>query len=1596
MPDIFDQIAPEKTDIFDVVAAGDLRPEENLPPSSEQELSFRRGEPEQPSFFGTLFKEDKSKLRARASNAMAYSEMFNIPPSLAYEYHDEISDQLGGEHLDTTELVGGLLSFPIAAGLATHPMGVILGIGAFEAIGEAESAAISFAKNEKYQVFQKKGLKDLLPEDASRITTDVVDVLDFAAKAIAAKSVFKRTPQLVEKITKQIVEEHNLPRSIFIDPMELRAELQRGGVIGAEEMDIVKGLGLKGSEYRQAIKDGLHIEIPAERITIIRDRPWFAKVKELFKLDPTQQRVVKKDGSVTYRFGAGEAKEAPESVSEGKAIGSTPESEKAAPEPIMEGAKEDLAEARLPEKSLLEEAKKYKSAEEFMEAQPVFYHGSGTKIENYQKGGETTTLGGLAKHGYFFGDKKTATRYANDFHPKNPVVNEAILNIKKPLVLSAIEFERLQELVGKIDRGETLTELQDIGREMFFNEHGLGDYVQHPIDAIKKAGYDAIQKKAGRGGAEAETMVFDPAQIKTKSQLTDIWNEAHKGKKVAEEQPPLPTEEPVSEYEIAELNKVDEQITAQVSRQAEINVYQRLEKENAKEEALVKKYAKDAVESSTVFQMVNDIKSRGGLNHDLLKKLYPSQTAELVKRYPGIASKNGKVVFDRFADEMGFDKYDDLFNMLMDAPPKAEAIQSEINAFYDRYYDEAIGRSNEDILQMIYDEENRLLREATKKYKIKPAKGLKKFIRETTGQVKVKEIIEVKPGEILSYAMKEAQKAARTAYKAGNREALAKAKAQYREALEKKYAAVQAREHIKKMVYDLKKIDVEKLAPYQSEVVKSLLSGLDLTRPMKKTILKLSKTREYLENNPEAEVPDYVMERLARLDQKNLHDLTLDELESVHDAVMHQVHLSKLKNKIKVARKLREQKEVLADSIGEMKPLEKVEEAIISSQQGGARKPIGQLLKDTFGIRHDHYDLIIESLAGPNSTMDKVLFRDIKDGIIKQLKYRQDVYAKFQAGVEKIGIKDLSVFLSEEVPTGKFKFTRNERMALYKHSQNPDNLKSILEGGFGFRSSKEPNKVHTISEEELDSIIESLTTEERAFADLWDAIAEEQYTALNKVFVEKNGYNLPKEEFYYPKNVMPRARGKDFESEEALEKFKGKWTRVGIDKGMLEKRKRVELPIYLNGFTFDVNRSIMKSAAYVGLELPLSNASKLLYDNDFRRELDDRYGHQTWIEIEKGLRDIAGDWQGYTTVEEIAMRIKNNLTTAILGLNPFVMAKQVLSLPVYMSYVKPEYLSQGVIDYLSNAEEVMARHKLYSPEFLERMEGGYSRDVADIFKGQAEKRLYGGEKAFREKVMGGIQLFDKWAVAPGMQGAVLQVLDEFKAGKLSDKVSSALDITDEDIANLTPEDKMRLAYRYADFATERTQPMFSPEHRSSLSRGSAFEKLATMFGSFTNQALNLVRRSYREGERTGDYGPLATSLFTIFVLNTLGVMAIDGIRDRIYQRESGSLPGRILNSWAGYMFFLRDLSTSVISKIERGTFMGYDVSLPISRVPELMANVIANGVALLDENTPKGKRDKAAERFVDDALALALMLNGIPYETPKKLVGAAIREVEGK
>ncbi len=874
---------------------------------------------------------------------------------------------------------------------------------------------------------------------------------------------------------------------------------------------------------------------------------------------------------------------------------------------------------------------------------------------------------------------------------------------------------------------------------------------------------------------------------------------------------------------------------------------------------------------------------------------------------------------------------------------------------------------------------------------------VKPLVRKITSQViKVTDLFK----EEITWreALKIESQIAKKTYKLAKGETLEKVKAHIAEVKTRAKEREVLREETKKLLKTIHDVDISKMSPAHANSIKEIQESVDFTKPTKKTFTRLQNTRQYLEANPEAEVPDYIYEDLKRLEKLNRDSMTLDQLRSMASAVAHHAHLEKVKKTIRVGREIKKSHEVLESSISEMKPPAKIKSDIVSSQKGkaGRVKHAGKLIKDTFGIRHDHYDLVVESLAGANSTMDKVLYQGVKEGIKSQLAYRQKTFKQFQKDInlenfhKKYGIKNIAVWQNERVKVGKFDLSRGERMALYRHSLNENNLRHIVEGGFGFKFGKDPTKVYGITEEELNTVLKSLTDAEKEFAgEPVTNLFDNQHEALSKVFYEKNGYPLPKEIDYYPIDVMKTTLPSQLEKESTLEELKHRFIRVGLKKGMLKDRKKSKLPIFLNNIAYDINKSVMNSAAYIGLEIPLTNASRLLYNRNFKAAIFSRYGFQTWKELEKGLRDIAGDWQSYTTVQELLMLAKNNLTTAILGINPFVMLKQFLSYSLYNAYIKPQYLIQGFIDHVVHPLDLLERHKMYSPELVERLEGGYSRDVADVFKTGAEKKLYAGKKSVKEGLMGGIKLFDINAVSPGMQSAVLQVLDEIETGKFSSEVAKALDMKTIDPTKISPEDKMRLAYKFADWCTQRTQPMFSPEHRSSLSRGAAVEKLVTQFSSFTNQALNLIRRTWREALRTGDpkiYAKLGKVLFLLLVVNTGGVFVIDSIRDRIYKRKQRKGFGEaILDSVAGYFYFIRDLERSVVSKVKKGTWRGYDISLPITNLGDNIADATANGIAMLLEKNPSKKR-KLIGKFIDDFLSVFSMVTGIPYETPKKII----------
>jgi hypothetical protein len=160
------------------------------------------------------------------------------------------------------------------------------------------------------------------------------------------------------------------------------------------------------------------------------------------------------------------------------------------------------------EEPLINEAKKYKSAEEFVKAQgtPV-YHGTNADFVEFKKEFRGTNTG------------KTPTNMESISFTDNPGVaetfgknvKEAYLDIKNPKIID----------VGGVSYSEP-----------YKNYNKFKFFLNDLIESIDKNKYDSIILKnyndAGKGEYKLSnhTIVFDEATIKTKSQLEDIWNKA--------------------------------------------------------------------------------------------------------------------------------------------------------------------------------------------------------------------------------------------------------------------------------------------------------------------------------------------------------------------------------------------------------------------------------------------------------------------------------------------------------------------------------------------------------------------------------------------------------------------------------------------------------------------------------------------------------------------------------------------------------------------------------------------------------------------------------------------------------------------------------------------------------------------------------------------------------------------------------------------------------------------------------------------------------------------------------------------------------------
>jgi len=896
----------------------------------------------------------------------------------------------------------------------------------------------------------------------------------------------------------------------------------------------------------------------------------------------------------------------------------------------------------------------------------------------------------------------------------------------------------------------------------------------------------------------------------------------------------------------------------------------------------------------------------------------------------------------------------------------------------------------------------------------KPSMAIRDYMEEAKRELSVDKAKYVRTEAAKRITEKGIETGAKRGITEGKKIGIAKEKARKKEVEAKARARKAKSAELKKMVKKLKDVakKLDKFDPAFADPIREIIEGVDLVKHQKKTVVRLEKMREYLENNPDAELPEQYMEKLKILDKRPFGEISIEEWREIYDTVMHYAHLNTVKKQLKIGRRNRELAEVIEEAMAVMKPAEQIEEDIIDWHKdvGSKAESLGKKLKNIFGMRHNQYMLILEKLFGMNTLPYKVFGTEVKKGLTIQRKHEiesgkvlQDMITKgFES--KNLQVDDIWKWSHEKVKAGKITLTRQERIALWCHWQNEDNRTAFLEGGFGTRLGKNPDTIYQFDEGQFKKIFDSLEEEEIAVGKAVIRFLVWQGDLMEPVFLEKNGYRMPRVKgVYYPKDVHPVAYANiDIEEQSALEKFRGMTLRPGVYKGMLIERVGSKKAVYLNPVFYDIAKSVKRAAAYIGLEIPFTNAGRLLYNDIFKTEMRKRYGIEMWKELEFHLRDMVLEYKSFTDVESIMMKIKNNLAVSVLGLDPFIMVKQIFSGPLYADYVKPQYLAKAMADYVADPKGIKEQIKAFSVEFELRTRGGFERDVADVYKKGFERQMVGGKRGFnlqsaKEVMMMPIKFTDTNTVAVGMHAAVLQVIDEIEAGHLSREVARALDMKDSDLGGLTPERKLELAYEYADYATERSQPSFLKEHQSSLQKGTPVEKFFTMFSSFTNQALNEIRRSYNDyktapaAEKKAAMRKLATAVFVLGVINPLAMMGVNRLRDLAYGREGDDEWWvEWLQSISSYIYGVRDIAFVLPSKIKYGPF-GHDLDFNILQPFNLIMSGTAKAMDALTESNSKKRKEKML-KAIDQILYGSLMLFGFPYYGQKKMAENLLEE----
>ncbi len=1002
-----------------------------------------------------------------------------------------------------------------------------------------------------------------------------------------------------------------------------------------------------------------------------------------------------------------------------------------------------------------------------------------------------------------------------------------------------------------------------------------------------------------------------------------------------------------------------------------------------------RKQAEEDADSHPIIQIRREIKKNGKLNINALRNDYDAETIkEIQRKAPGILSKDGELLPDSAAEQYGYE-YDDFIRALMDTPTKSELEDQffrQLEAEYDKQWrpDEAL-LSEEQF--KVLDKEIEILNKKLERYNPPASRSLAKHIRQQVQKGRYQDIetdLDTLLGT-LHREGKEAKRAIREARREGKQEAWETALEQKRR---QRLQAIKLREQrkAKKRVETIRRklrrwLKQKSLDPDYKEQLRQFLAPFDLAQRTDKALRERESLRQFIEEHREAgeqvlDIPPNIEELAGR---KHPKEISLAELEEIHDTAQRIVHLGRLKSKLIAAQKERDFQEVKNALIETATTQHRVAAKPEGVPPPSARNQgaIDSMVEKGHGWMADlrKIEFILQSLDGTYG--DEVqagpwwenFFKPIKDAEHEQTEVLQEVMSQLDEAFKPLRDQGQNE-LTKKHPIEGFNHSKTrEEMIMVALNWGNEGNRDAVRWGYDLMDAQlfqqNPEAARLQADTYVGNILNKLTEAEWQFvSDVWEII-DGLYPRINEAHKALTGQALDKVEPSPVDTPIGQLRGGYFplvfdrelsykadvykSEQEAALLFETIYQRPKTESGHRVSRRGGKLPPYLD-FTV-ITSHVQKAVHDATHAVPIRDVYKLIKDADVRQAVIDTQGKATYDQLMPWLQYVAKPGRSITTTTEKLLRgLRENTTIALLGANVGTMMAQPMSITQAVDAVGLRNMAPAFMSFWANPHSFVETVQKKSTQMADRRKN-WNRELSAmshrwIPSKNRKKRFM---QQARMLAMYTISLGDYVGAFPSWMGAYKKAQSE--------------GYTENE------------AVEYADRIVRTTQPAAAPKDLPTvqqLNKGEGI-KYITMFYSFFNVFYNRMYNKH-QGKIQGQVGAfdLARSYLWMVAVPPILIQVFKhrGDLDEEYWREQYLKD--LIGYASGTIPLVRDAMNSLVT--------GFEYSLtPVSEG-------IGTGVEVADrifsEDTEAGAVAETAFEAAGYALGLPTpaamdMMNGL-------------------